>query len=76
LSGQNRIIDGGRIAPNPAQAVLCFPYLFHVAPSAPCAPLAANYQLFIAVQQVIVRRTHGIVNAASGLWFDGAVRLG
>jgi uncharacterized membrane protein YeaQ/YmgE (transglycosylase-associated protein family) len=32
LRSQNRIIERRRIAPYPAQAVLCFPYLAHVTP--------------------------------------------
>jgi uncharacterized membrane protein YeaQ/YmgE (transglycosylase-associated protein family) len=32
LRSQNRIVECRRIAPYPAQAVLCFPYLAHVTP--------------------------------------------
>jgi len=35
LGGKNSVLDGRRIAPDPAPAVLGIPYIRHVAPSAP-----------------------------------------
>ena len=34
LRGQNRVLDGRRIAPDPAAAVLSFPNFAHIAPAA------------------------------------------